>query len=161
MMRMLIALAAARGGLTVSDEEMDVRNKAYIDAVTREEWAAMAVLAEGTLPKKEMAALDAAESEYNRQAQEDEKEIGGYAEMLQMWKASRPGGWSMVSGTENRTCEEVGDVDIMEQVWRCAIPPFSEMEEEETVWGPTTVEAVDAVIATRLEGVRAQMYLGA
>ena len=64
----------------------------------------------------------------------------------------------MMSGTENRTCEEVGDVDIMEEVWRCAIPPFLEMEEKETVWGSTTEEAVDAVIAKRLEDASARMY---
>jgi hypothetical protein len=52
----------------------------------------------------------------------------------------------------------VGDVDIMEQVWRCAIPPFSEKEEKELVWGSTTIEAVDAVIEARMEDVRARMY---
>ena len=50
---------------------------------------------------EEMADLDAAEDEYHRQANEDEEEIDSYAEMLQMWKGSKPGCWSTVSETQD------------------------------------------------------------
>ena len=163
LMKLKMVMASAVGFSTQQgteeekDEEMDARMKACIDAVTREEWAAMAVRTEGTLRRGQRAALDAAEDQYNRQAEEGEEEISGYAEMLQMWKGSKPGGWSMAGDTKNRTCEEVGDVSIVEQVWKCAMPPFSTMAEEKPVWGSTTVEAVDAVIEARLESVHARM----
>ena len=85
-------------------------------------------------------------------------EIDSYAEMLQMWKESKPGCWSTVSENPDQTCEEAGDADVMEQVWRTAMPCFSSTESKEPMLGPVTTETIDAEIATRLEGVRARMY---
>ena len=59
-----------------------------VRAITNEEWAAMAVRAENTLSKGERDALDAAESKYHRQEneeREDEAKVSSFADMLQMW----------------------------------------------------------------------------